>query len=778
MRLKKLLAAAVMAAMAAMMVVVPASAEELPTTIPDEDGLTLTSGTYDLVGDTTISGILRTAADANVIINLNGYTLTSTRSSGYHFNINAANSSLTIIGKGTVQNTGTPNGISASGNITIKDANVGKMTLSSNATCDATFENVTFNDTAGLNAKGSFSLVNCKAAEGILINTANNTTTITGADTEIDKLAANSSSNITISDGVINELSINAATANVIVEGGTLGVSIGSNFGGSKLLTTGEAEAGESGAKLLIKGGTFTNNEITYREVTYDLSQNTADGVVLAKDANGVWTATSDGNKITYAFENTNNLPVNSSLESGEYGANQTVTLSTSREAFAKEAPQYVFYGWNVTVDTSTTTYDGYEATITLEADTAVSPNAPWAFDRAEAVTPVDNVYTISTPQQLAWISQQAAGGNSFEGCTIQLADNIDLSGRAWYPIGNETNPFKGTFDGGNYTISNMTCNSIYSGVIGYMNGGTVQNLNVTGADVYAVTTDTQHSSAGCVVGDATNSTVSNCTVANSTVQTDGLRSFYGGIVGRGTNTKITDCSVTGLTTVGTWKTGGIVGYLVGGEIDSVSVTNSTLRGGTGSEIGLIVGHAQHTVSVINAKASDCTAYCRDTDGNDEQIQNAIVGTAYSSNDNSTLTIGGNDTNITTDIIRYSSSSDSALVLDGGSYDIELEALAGTDIAYKETGDGSYNLVTVGSTQADLDGYRTVSGLSTYSQMYVFEKTLASTNNTVGFMISNGTNNEAESVTFDIPANVESVTKIGLIITDIPNDVTVTVTEQ
>jgi YD repeat-containing protein len=73
---------------------------------------------------------------------------------------------------------------------------------------------------------------------------------------------------------------------------------------------------------------------------------------------------------------------------------------------------------------------------------------------------------------------------------SFRLADDIDLSGVDWLPIGTRTAPFTGVLDGNGYTISNLTVNRPAQNDVGLFgrNGGTIVNLelsdaNITGAD-------------------------------------------------------------------------------------------------------------------------------------------------------------------------------------------------------------------------------------------------------------------------------------------------------
>ena len=81
---------------------------------------------------------------------------------------------------------------------------------------------------------------------------------------------------------------------------------------------------------------------------------------------------------------------------------------------------------------------------------------------------PVNNVITITTGAQLAAVATQVNAGtadaNTFNGKTIRLANDVNLNGHDWTPIGcffnygNANNrAFCGVFDGAGYTISGLS---------------------------------------------------------------------------------------------------------------------------------------------------------------------------------------------------------------------------------------------------------------------------------------------------------------------------------
>ncbi len=108
--------------------------------------------------------------------------------------------------------------------------------------------------------------------------------------------------------------------------------------------------------------------------------------------------------------------------------------------------------------------------------------------------------YVIANAVQLQWLATSVDNGNSFQGEYVVLGADIDLSSiESWNPIGVENeseNIFRGTFDGKGYSIKGLTINAApTSGVGNYGlfstlgNQAVVKNVNVSGADIYVVST-------------------------------------------------------------------------------------------------------------------------------------------------------------------------------------------------------------------------------------------------------------------------------------------------
>ena len=107
------------------------------------------------------------------------------------------------------------------------------------------------------------------------------------------------------------------------------------------------------------------------------------------------------------------------------------------------------------------------------------------ADDITKPSTDADGVYQISSGSELAWLAQQINSGKN-AACKAVLTKDIDLGGKDnWTPIGKSYSyAFKGNFDGQGYTIKNLCIEGSTSGnygLFGYMDGGTIRNLTLTG---------------------------------------------------------------------------------------------------------------------------------------------------------------------------------------------------------------------------------------------------------------------------------------------------------
>jgi hypothetical protein len=171
-----------------------------------------------------------------------------------------------------------------------------------------------------------------------------------------------------------------------------------------------------------------------------------------------------------------------------------------------------------------------------------------------------DDKFEISKDVQLAGLAKLVNEGTNFEGKTIILSADIDLSSAAdWKPIGTSAKPFKGTFNGSNKTVKNMTIKSASgsepAGLFGVISaGGKVQNLKLTNVKILAGARDT-----GGIAG-TNNGAVTSCTVTGAISGSGGFNT--GGIAGtNGSGSTIEKCTVASCGISGAnGKTGALAG--------------------------------------------------------------------------------------------------------------------------------------------------------------------------------------------------------------------------
>ena len=175
--------------------------------------------------------------------------------------------------------------------------------------------------------------------------------------------------------------------------------------------------------------------------------------------------------------------------------------------------------------------------------------------------------YAFKTTDELVGFSLLVNGSTgtreNFEGWTLTLADNINLDGIAWTPIG-QSNAFSGTFDGKGHTIEDMSANvtSGYAGLFGNVRG-TVKNVQVTGS----VTASGKVRAVGGIVGYSAGGTVQNC-LSKVNILAPQVNCPVGGVVGESSNkpndntasSTVNLCWNEGTVTGGSDSTGGIVG--------------------------------------------------------------------------------------------------------------------------------------------------------------------------------------------------------------------------
>ena len=236
--------------------------------------------------------------------------------------------------------------------------------------------------------------------------------------------------------------------------------------------------------------------------------------------------------------------------------------------------------------------------------------------------------YTVTSAEGLKNIAELVNNGDT--DINITLDNDIDLSDINWTPIGDYYNPYTGTFDGKDKTITGLTVTGSdqYAGLFGYIgSGGTVKDVTL---EEVKIESNNDMSAVGGVAG-RSYGTLENCSVSGS-VSGSGTNSIAGGVVGYQTGGSITGCSSSATVNAG-GVAGGVVGLADGGATLTAcyATGNVTIESsGTGSYFaGGVVGI--NTVSTLKA----CYAWGSVTGSGSGTV---YVGGVTGTNDEGTLT--------------------------------------------------------------------------------------------------------------------------------------------
>ena len=258
-----------------------------------------------------------------------------------------------------------------------------------------------------------------------------------------------------------------------------------------------------------------------------------------------------------------------------------------------------------------------------------------------------NNRYEISNAGQLYWFAQQVNGGTT--DINAVLTKDIDLSGTGnWTPIGNAANKYRGTFDGQNHTVKDMsiTKQGNNSGLFGYTEGATIKNIIITG-DI-TITAESYTEGYGSIVGRAdNNTTVTNChssvniTIDSTMESTAGnCIGHIGGIIGKMhyADSPISNCSYSGTIELKDKPinvAAGIVGYAI---YSSVPITNCSFTGkinSTNTGATIIGGIFGYTRSSGDVKVTNCLSVGTITKSGDTSVTGILIGqinTGYGNN--------------------------------------------------------------------------------------------------------------------------------------------------
>lgn len=215
---------------------------------------------------------------------------------------------------------------------------------------------------------------------------------------------------------------------------------------------------------------------------------------------------------------------------------------------------------------------------------------------------------TISTLEELKAFRDEVNAGNTFKGETIELANDIDLGGEEWTPIGTQSHQFQGTFNGNGHTISNLKINTPYRsdvGFFGFTTNGEIKNLTFNNAEV------TGYCDVGVVAGTPYTSKYTNIKLTGD-IKVSGY-AYVGGMFGKNAYADLTDLVIDAnagsyvKADSGIYRSyvGGIVGFMGEGNQTVMNVISNINVIGSTCDIGGITGIAHYGNKFINVI---CTA--------------------------------------------------------------------------------------------------------------------------------------------------------------------------
>ena len=199
----------------------------------------------------------------------------------------------------------------------------------------------------------------------------------------------------------------------------------------------------------------------------------------------------------------------------------------------------------------------------------------------------VGGVYQIGSADELQWFADAVNSGT--QAINGKLTADIELNKdgsteNKWTPIGTESTPFRGTFDGDGHTVSGMYVDSTadcvgFFGSIAIPYESPEEPPEVINSEFVL-----QHSVA----------TVKNLKITNATVKGGYC---VGGIVGYGENLGISDCSFSGTVSGSGNSVGGIVGWAYYYTVINQCSASGTVSGN--QRVGGVAGYANGNSVVV-----------------------------------------------------------------------------------------------------------------------------------------------------------------------------------
>lgn len=290
------------------------------------------------------------------------------------------------------------------------------------------------------------------------------------------------------------------------------------------------------------------------------------------------------------------------------------------------------------------------------------------------------------------------------------LANDIDLNGEEWTPLGTYISPYKGIFNGNGYIISNfkITLPYRYVGLFGY-NKGTIKNLGIENFEINI--SDNIEMDVGGLVGFDYYGTISNC-FANGNITVSSLQTAAGILIGNTVSSTITSCHSSGNINI-TCSTYNNVGGLVGwcGAVNMskcystatvYSVADSSSEERAAASAGGLIGGASGIAAINNPGGTITDCYAT---GNVTAVAKATVASTSAEAGGFIGSSGGVITNCYATGNVYVDTCDTKNINGGGIY---ANATAG---GFAGGADKLVNCFATGDVSAKSVGWSNVAGL-------------------------------------------------------------------
>lgn len=212
--------------------------------------------------------------------------------------------------------------------------------------------------------------------------------------------------------------------------------------------------------------------------------------------------------------------------------------------------------------------------------------------------------FIIAKASQLAYLAQSVNSGESYSGKYFRQTSNLSLSNEPWTPIGDNSHPFSGNFDGDGNAIRALSIIAEtavkYSGLFGYAQNGSIKNLRMESASISINNTEGKGTYAALLCGAASKVSVSGCSVEGEVIAP--MTSLVGGIIGDFVDESEMSRCVAKVTVKGSNNVGGLCGCATSSNISDCSVVDCRLES-TSYRVGGVAGLKEGS----NGKITNCT---------------------------------------------------------------------------------------------------------------------------------------------------------------------------